>query len=40
MGYKEKQAGRGRELGKVVGDEWMEKRLCAVNPGRMGGWRR
>lgn len=23
MGYKEKQAGRGRELGEVVGDEWM-----------------
>lgn len=23
MGYKEKQAGRGREPGEVVGDEWM-----------------
>lgn len=23
MGYKEKQAGEGRELGKVVGAEWL-----------------
>lgn len=23
MGYKEKQAGRGKELGEVVGGEWM-----------------
>lgn len=35
MGYKEKQAGRGRELGEVVGDEWMYRGCKSEQDGRM-----
>lgn len=42
MGYKEKQASRARDLGKVLGDKWLCRGcngVFAVNPSRMGGLR-
>ena len=35
MGYKEKQAGRGRALGEVMGDEWMYRGCKSKQDGRM-----